>query len=525
MSIFRFEFPLALMALTVIPAYWAILYFWNRREGFPTRRRQVLLVSLALTAMITGLARPQLGHSITQTQTLKSQIFFAVDVSKSMLANDITPSRLAFAKALLHRLLVQLTSAKFAIYPFTQNGYLQLPLTNDEAAAADVIESLNPSLVSNQGTDLTQTLQTLFTLIVKLEDRAKASGIEWLPTQVLLISDGESHQKLDTNVLRLYRARKLPIHTVVVGTEAGGTIPAERRGYESVPGLRDATGRAVVTKVDVATMRQVAQETGGQFFPGQFEHLPAMVKALQQTAALGRLSTNFKVEQELFPWFFALALVCLLADLFARRWQLVLRIASLALVIGTSAQAEEIKPGMDDETRAITLYNNGVAELKKGGHRKAAELFQEAASLTQDGKLRKRALYNQGNALYQQMDPTQAIEAYQQARDTVVRDRKFEDESNRRISDNIALSTKLLEEMKKMQQQGKGDETADGEGKEGDQNPQDPKGPKQFQGQDFDAGQKKRIFDLIASEEQQTMQRMMEQRNKNQGVTYNAKPW
>lgn len=520
---FRFENPLVLFLFFIIPLYWAIVIAWNYRRAIPWGR--LALVSAAITAMTVGLARPQVGHSVTESHSIKSQVFIAFDVSKSMLAEDTPPSRLLFTKAFLQRLLPQFDTAKLAIYPFTLNGYMQLPLTNDWNAAVDVIASLNPSIVSHQGTDLTKSLETLFTHIVRLEDRSKVSGAEWLPTQVLLLSDGETHRPLETSILKYYRSKRIPIHTVAVGTENGGSIPADRRAFDVSFHVRDPAGKTVFTKMDPQTLRTISKETGGTFFPGQFEQLPLLVKTLQQTATLGRLSTQFKVDSEFFPICFLCALIFLLIDLFTRRWSVVLKTAVVIFALSSPAFGQEETPAaahseLDDESRAVLLFNEGVRELKRESTRKAAELFQESAALTQDKRLRKRSLYNLGNSLMKQMDPSQAIEAYQEAHDMKVGG-KDEKEINKRASENMVLAAVLLEEMKKMQQQqGQSEDPSEGEQGEGDS-----KGPKKFQAQDFDDRQKKKIFDLIASEEQQTMQRVMEGRSKNQATAFNPKPW
>lgn len=520
MTLFRLESPACLFLLLALPLYWGALAFWSRKARISIRKG--VLVTFALTFMILGMSRPQLGHSITEAHSLKSQIFFAIDVSKSMLATDTPPSRLGFAQAFLFRVLPELTSAKFALYPFTQSGYLQLPLTNDEAAAMDMIASLNPNLVSNQGTDISQGIETLFTHLSRLEDKAKTSHIEWLPTQVLLISDGESHAPIKKDILRLYRSKRIPIHTVVVGTEGGANIPADRRSFDFNPNLRDSSGKTVITKANPENLRMISRETGGTFFVGQFEVIPELLKTLRQTATLGGLSTNFKVEQELFPYLFFLAFILLIVDLFSRRWSLALRAAVVLLAVYSSVGRGD-EP-VDDATRSVKLYNQGVEEMKKNSFRHASELFQESAAIAPDPKVKKQSLYNLGNAMLRQMDPGQAIDAYQQAHDVKVKNKSYEKEANARISENLLLASQILAEMKKMQQQGESEQQSDGEDGDGKQ-PQDTKGPRQFKGQDFDEGQKKKIFDLIASEEQQTMQRMMDQRNKNQGMMANTKPW
>lgn len=520
MTLFRFENPSCLFFFFALPLYWGALMYWSRRAQVSIRK--AFLVTFALSFMVLGMARPQMGHSVTEAHSLKSQVFFAIDVSRSMLALDTPPSRLGFAQAFLFRLIPQLNSARFALYPFTQNGYLQLPLTNDETAAMDMIASLNPNLVSNQGTDLNQGVETLFKHLSRLEEKAKTTSVEWLPTQVLLISDGESHTPINSEFLRLYRSKRIPIHTVIVGTEGGANIPADKRGFDYNPNLRDSSGRTVITKANPENMRMIAKETGGTYFVGQFDVIPELLKTLRQTATLGRLSTNFKVEAELFPYLFLMAFVLLLVDLFSRRWSLALRTAGLALsLLPLQSFAADPAP-IDDATRSVMLYNEGVSALKKNDFKKAAELFEESATIASDPIVRKQSLYNQGNALLKQMDPSQAIEAYQNAYDVKIKNKSLEKDANSRISENLLLASQYLE---MMQQQKQGDGEDGEESDAAGQRPEDNKGPRQFKGEDFNDGQKKKIFDLIASEEQQTMQRMMDQRNKNQGAMANSKPW
>lgn len=517
----QFENIVALWGLVAVFLLGAVMLRnrFLRPASFSWRRLAIAMAGFGLC--VVGLARPQLGHQVTQKRGMKGNLFIALDISRSMLAQDITPSRLGFAVAFATKMLQQLSGIKVAIFPFAMDGYMMMPLTTDMTVAIDMLSSLAPGMTTNQGTDITATLEQLFQQIMKMEDVARERGDDWAPSQVLLLSDGESHYPLKASAIDLYRSRRIPIFTVAVGTAAGASIPIS--SYARADGLRDPAGRNVITKANPELMQRISKLSGGDYFPPLLDEANRVVARITQTMQMGKLTSSFKVDMEYYPVLFLLALVLFAIEFGFGRWQYAIRsLLVLAILAGaTPLKAEdEIK---DPDRRAVELYNDA---LKQSGRNvnKAIELFQEAASLTKDKELKKKALYNLGNAYFRTMDPGQAVQAYQQARDIVSGRRKFDEDANQRISDNIALAVKLEEQMKQM---AKDRQKQEGQGQgEDKQQANDPKGPqKDYQPQLFDEKQKQRMFDLMAGEEQQIMQRLMSEKSRRTQTRNSDKPW
>ncbi len=530
--------PVALLAVLMI-----------RYRKTPKFLLKFLCSILALTFCVLGLCRPQMGHVATDTQGARFQLFLAMDVSKSMLATDVTPTRMDFSIAFAQKLIQQLGGVKVALFPFALDGFMQVPLTNDISAASDMIASLNPNVTTNQGTDISGSLSTLFKYIARLERAAKANGADWFPTQVVILSDGESQYPLRDEVTTLFRNARIPIFTVGVGTAAGSTIPAERRmGGRDV--LKDRSGQVVRTQLHAEILQRVSSQSGGDHFTAQFDEVARLAKRLTQSAAIGKLSTSFKADKEFFPLCFLLALVLIAFEFASGQWEYAIRGMALFLLFAPALGRAEISidklpqaevqvpqetqdpkmaelEAMDDERRSIVEYNSGIDFTRQNNLAKAAEMYQESALLTQDTKLKKKALYNLGNTFLKQGELQQAVDAYQQAFDTSTKKKEFDTEANQKISDQLALAYRLIEQQKKQKQSQEGDGKGNSQGDD-DKNgsaPRDQKGPQKFRAQDFDSTQKQKIYDMVASEEQEALQRIQEQKNQNHVSKLNEKPW
>jgi tetratricopeptide (TPR) repeat protein len=174
--------------------------------------------------------------------------------------------------------------------------------------------------------------------------------------------------------------------------------------------------------------------------------------------------------------------------------------------------ALEEKISRAGKNRAYAAYNEAELLAESGKLDEAGELFQEAAATTKNAELRKKALYNLGNTLLRLQDPVQALNTYQQAYDTTASSEKTQKALNTFISENMVLAKKLKQ---KQQEEQKDQQEGDGEEGEEEKKPApDPGKPKQFQDQSFGESQKKKMFDLVAGEEQQALQRLQNKKQK-----------
>jgi Ca-activated chloride channel family protein len=263
-----FEHPLALIALIAVPALVALWRFQERRRAAgaarfsttalipnlisdtPGRRRFIPLglLLLALTALILGTARPYADVSVPRKE---ATIVLAVDISRSMTATDVRPSRLAAARNAAGAFLSKVPKEySIAIVGFGTRAYVALPPTTDRVLARDALASLNPS----EGTAIGDAVL----LAVRLGTKQRASDGVVPPTSVLLISDGarDGGQTAPLDAARRARASNIPVSTVLVGTANGVVTNKLVGGYEEQIRVPPSPG----------TLAEIARTSGGEFF-------------------------------------------------------------------------------------------------------------------------------------------------------------------------------------------------------------------------------------------------------------------
>lgn len=493
----------------------------HKEDAFSWTRFSRLFVAVSLC--ILGLARPQGGTQVTSQVGLQSNLFIAIDISRSMTAQDVSPSRIQLAVTFVQELLKRATGTKVAIFPFALDGYMQMPLSADLMAASDLLSAIHPSITTQQGSDLTRSLNTLFERIAQAEQLTRDRGGSWSSPQVLFLSDGESHYELDPGILQKYRAKKIPVFSVIVGTEQGASIPVATEQENTRSMYRNPATKMVLTKASPKTMKQIALSTGGDYFQGRFENLGLVEKRLRRAMEMGKLTTAFRIDREFFAHFFAGAFLLFLWDFAFFRWEFAIR-SLLPFLLFLFPPRANAQSGVEAEQLATQTYNQAVDFLNKKDCAHATENFQQSVYMSQNKTLQKKALFNMGNAYLQCGDPAQALQAYQQAFDTLTGETTFDQKTNEKISDNIVLAAKIEQRMKEEQkkQKGKAGEEGDPNSKSGEG--ADPKGPKKYEAEAINESQKQKIYDLISTEERQGMQRVQEMRNRNTPST-TEKPW
>jgi Ca-activated chloride channel family protein len=332
---FRFENTSAFLWLWCIPLLWAVAIFTARRQAAkmkknvgsrlapflmrsasPVKRRwKLILQSLAIFFFVLSYARPQMGESKQEIRTEGVEIIFAIDVSDSMMAEDVKPNRLEQAKVELSRVVDRMPGNKTGVMAFAGSAALLSPLTNDPAAVKMYLESLSPDSVSAQGTCFECALQSAEQAFerggVATDDTVKV-------TRVLLIaSDGEDHEPGALEAAKKLQAKGIKIFTMAYGTEKGGAIPARDgmgylRGYK-----KDRSGQTILTQVKGEALSALAQAGGGTFTFARFggNHLDALVKSLDQlekTQFDSKVATQY---DERFQVFLLIGLCFALADL------------------------------------------------------------------------------------------------------------------------------------------------------------------------------------------------------------------
>lgn len=259
-------------------------------------------LALSIVAAVIALAGPRAGYTVVPVETREMNRVLVIDVSLSMMANDVGVARLDAAKAIAKR-IVESHAGRIGLIVFEQSPEVVSPLTSDDEAVEALIDSIQPGEVDQPGTDLEAALASA----QKLLDSD--------PTQrgdIVVISDGEDQSGRLDDAERKLRARGVAVSTIAVGTTRGSTIPS---GSTAGP-LRDDNGEVVVTYAHPETLQAVARATGGRFFENPFgEH------ALDALAATGGATKekDVRVPIERFQWPLGIGFVLLMLGSFVNR--------------------------------------------------------------------------------------------------------------------------------------------------------------------------------------------------------------
>ncbi len=215
------------------------------------RRARRALAATGLALALVAVLQPAWGAGTTEPRT--SDILVCLDVSRSMLARDVAPSRLAAAKREIRELAEAARGDRLGLVVFAGEARLSVPLTTDLDSFAELVELAEPEAVRRGGTDLGAALERA--LAALSEDGGGAA--------VLLLTDGEDHEQSGLSVARTCRERGITVHCIGYGSTLGSKVALEGPGGEVF--LRDRSGQEVVSALDLATLRAIAETTGGRF--------------------------------------------------------------------------------------------------------------------------------------------------------------------------------------------------------------------------------------------------------------------
>jgi Ca-activated chloride channel homolog len=283
-----------------------------------TKKRRIkwTLEILAVTFFVIALARPQLGSSLQEVKSEGIEIVIAVDVSTSMLTEDVKPSRLELAKAELKRLIERLSGDKVGLIVFAGSGYLLSPLTTDHSALSMYLDTLSPDSVSRQGTIIKPALEEALGAFKR--GGADEEDDEIRVTRVIVIaSDGEDHEEGALEEARTLASKGVRIYTIGFGTEQGGPIPdrdaqGNMRGYK-----KDEKGQPIMSTHKGDFMRKLAAAGQGAYFyaiggSNQMELLKKEIDKLEKSKFESQMATEY---DERFQIPLALGLILALIEL------------------------------------------------------------------------------------------------------------------------------------------------------------------------------------------------------------------
>ena len=267
---------------------------------------KVLTVAIALSFLIVALVNPKMG---TKLKTVKRQgvdIVFALDVSRSMLAEDIAPNRLEKSKQIISKIIDKLGSDRVGIIIYAGNAYPLLPITTDHAAAKMFLQNANPDMVSSQGTAINEALKLA---------KSYFDDDEQTNRYLFVISDGEDHEENVKYIADEATEEGIKIYSIGVGTQEGKAIPLKRDGT-LIGYKKDRSGEVVITKLNDETLKTIASDGKGEYLYGNnttktVDYIDELLLAADKKEFETKQFSDFKDQ---FQWFVGLGILFLILD-------------------------------------------------------------------------------------------------------------------------------------------------------------------------------------------------------------------
>lgn len=460
--------PLGLLALPLLGLLLVVVALQHKKReerrqrlgvpsAIPTLR--VLVISLVPGAlMVIALLRPYSGSTDVTLPSSTSDYMFVVDVSRSMFARDVPPSRMELAKRKLKDLIDEFTLRgephRYGITLFAGYSYLLCPVTDDTAVVKQFISEVSPTMVTSLGSNVEAGITTAL---------ARFSETGAHNVRILLVSDGEDDLLSLEKVINLIESKKIRVDVLGIGTATGTPIELEDGTF-----VRDRAGSVVNSKLGEDSLRAIAEAGGGTYVRVTVDDrdIRELAKASLSLAHKGSQGTRtIRTYQELGSWIALGALSALLIVAFLPQSGALLRIIVCVLVLTESASAAPLTStaartayelyesgdykGASDAFKAALAENptdralqQGYASalFKTGNYQEAQKLFNSLASQSSKGKEYFENIYNEGTSLLAMKKYQSALDAFTKALDI-----KPDDE---RAQHNQAVARALLEEEK-----------------------------------------------------------------------------
>nr|WP_321221509.1 VWA domain-containing protein [uncultured Psychroserpens sp.] len=314
-----------LLAIPVIILLFAMLQFWKYRtqKRFANTKLlkrlspnqslfksilKIIVLCLAIACFAIALVNPKIG---TKLETVKRQgvdIVFAVDVSKSMLAEDIAPNRLEKSKQLVTQIINNLASDRVGIIAYAGKAFPQLPITTDYASAKMFLNNMNTDMLSSQGTAINEAIELAKTYF---DDEEQTNRV------LIIISDGEDHSDVSSTIAEEASEEGIRIFTIGVGDVKGGRIPIKRNGI-LLNYKKDNQGETVITKLNEETLKDIADEANGAYINGNntadvIKEIKDILNKMDKTEFEAKEFADYKDQ---FQWFLGFGIFFLFLDIF-----------------------------------------------------------------------------------------------------------------------------------------------------------------------------------------------------------------
>lgn len=319
------EYLYFLLALLPMLAVFFYFIFWRKRAIAKIGQAQLVLrlmpekpkgkhyvkfifIALAFASVVLALANPQIGTKYEKVKREGIDVIVAIDVSNSMLAEDIKPNRLERAKLLVSRLIDKMQNDRIGLIVFAGNAYLQMPLTIDHAAGKLFLGTINTGMVPTQGTAISDAIRLSMQAFGQDEKKYKS---------LIIITDGEDHEEDALEAVEEAAAEGIIVHTVGVGSPKGAPLPLYKNGVQ-LDFKRDQSGNIVLSKLNETVLQQVALKGNGEYFPlstgsEEVNKLLSKISSMEKREIEERAFTDY---EDQFQYLVAFALVLLTLEFF-----------------------------------------------------------------------------------------------------------------------------------------------------------------------------------------------------------------
>lgn len=420
---FRFESPQYLYLLAVIVLFTVIRMYaihkqksQLRKFGDPQLLKQLMpdvsqlrsslkfwMLQAALTILIITLARPQMGTRINHEKRNGIETIIAMDISNSMRAEDIVPSRLDRAKMMVENLVDHFTDDKIGLIVFAGDAFVQLPITSDFVSAKMFLSNVDPSMMQTQGTDIASAIQMATHSFTQEEGIGKA---------IIIITDGEDHEGGALAAAEEAKKKGMRVYVLGIGTTEGAPIPVPGTGDY----MKDNTGNTVMSALNEDMCRQVAAAGGGAYIhvTNNSNAQQQLDKELEMLAKKETESVVYSDFDEQFQAFALIALLLLILEVcvlesknpLLKRMSLfggkktILSVSLLLVSVSMNGQTDR------------QYIRQGNKQFRAGDYPNAEVSYRKA--LEKDDR-NPQAVYNLGNALFAQQKDSAAVAEFEKA--------------------------------------------------------------------------------------------------------------
>ena len=268
---------------------------------------KLIILSLAIFSLTLALVNPKIGTKIETVKREGVDVVFALDVSKSMLAEDIAPNRIDKSKQLITQIINSLGGDRVGIIGYAGSAFPQVPITTDFSTTKLFLNSMNTDMVSSQGTAITEAIKMAETYY---NDEDQVNKV------LFIISDGEDHEGNISEIVNEAANLGIRIYTIGVGTETGGPIPYKRNGILQYY-KRDKKNQQVITKLNANKLNEIASKGNGKYINGSntsevIEEVNTILNGMNQKEFEAKQFTDFK---DRFQWFLGISIFLLVLEL------------------------------------------------------------------------------------------------------------------------------------------------------------------------------------------------------------------